>query len=121
MAELLEQIHQLDRRELLALIREAAARLETLEEGDLSPEQKAQLDQVRDAYERDGNPGSVGARDFIVQEANVFDEATFSKLLETDPEGSLDYLLKVLPNARQRAGLAPLTDEQVSRAAFYED
>lgn len=58
MTELLEQIQQLDRRELVALIREAAARLETLEtESEISPEQRAQLDQVRDAYERDGNPG----------------------------------------------------------------
>lgn len=60
MAELLEQIGKLERRELLALIREATARLETLEdegEWELSPDQKMQLDEVREAYERDGNRG----------------------------------------------------------------
>ncbi|HEX8465689.1 MAG TPA: hypothetical protein VF627_13825 [Abditibacterium sp.] len=60
MAELLEQLRSLDRRELVALIREAAARLEALEnedEWELSPAQKAQIDEVVEAYERDGNPG----------------------------------------------------------------
>lgn len=66
MAELLEQIQGLDRRELVALIREAAARLDELEnqegEWELSSAQKAQLDEVRDAYERDGNPGDPWER-----------------------------------------------------------
>lgn len=61
MAELLEQIRQLSVREQLALIREIALNLESeresMGEWEISPEQKAQLDEVQDAYERDGNPG----------------------------------------------------------------
>lgn len=38
-----------------------------------------------------------------------------------DPDAALDALLDALPDRRAAAGLAPLSDEQVSRAAFYDD
>jgi hypothetical protein len=38
-----------------------------------------------------------------------------------DPDAALDALLDTLPDYRAAAGLAPLSDEQVSRAAFYDD
>lgn len=53
--------------------------------------------------------------------ARVFDESRFKSLLDSDPMSALDYLLEVTPNHRAEAGLPPLTDEQVSRAAYYED
>lgn len=58
MAELLEQIQQLDRRGLIALMREAAARLEALEEEgeewELSPEDREEL--ARRVAAADANP-----------------------------------------------------------------
>ena len=38
-----------------------------------------------------------------------------------DPDAALDALLDQLTDHRAAAGLAPLSDEMVSRAAFYED
>lgn len=61
MAELLEQIQGLDRRELVALIREAAARLDALEnqegEWELSPAQMAELQRRIEESEREGHTG----------------------------------------------------------------
>lgn len=38
-----------------------------------------------------------------------------------DPDAALDALLDGLTDQRAAKGLPPLTDEQVSRAAFYDD
>lgn len=56
MAELLEQIATFERRELLALIREATAQLERLEEGEweLSPDDQEELQ--RRVASADANP-----------------------------------------------------------------
>lgn len=85
----------------------------------ISPEAQARI-------ERAAHQSGTDVADFILQAATekaarVFDEAAFSALLESDPDGALDYLLEVTPDARAQAGLAPLSEEQVSRAAYYED
>ncbi len=38
-----------------------------------------------------------------------------------DPDAALDALLDTLLDNRAANGLPPLSDEQVSRAAFYDD
>ena len=38
-----------------------------------------------------------------------------------DPDAALDALLDISSDHRAAAGLAPLSDEMVSRAAFYDD
>ena len=38
-----------------------------------------------------------------------------------DPDAALDALLNELTDHRAAAGLAPLSDEMVSRAAFYDE
>jgi hypothetical protein len=52
---------------------------------------------------------------------SAFDESYYGALLQSDPLSALDYVLSHTPDHRAEAGLPPLTDEQVSRAAFYED
>ena len=43
------------------------------------------------------------------------------QLGSADVEDEFDALLDSLPDNRALAGLPPLTDEQISRASFYED
>ncbi len=86
---------------------------------EISPETQAQI-------ERAAAQSQTDVRAFIVtaaaeKAARVFDEQKFGAMLESDPMAALDYLLEVTPNHRAEAGLPPLTDEQVSRAAYYED
>ena len=83
MAELLEQIQQLDRRELVALIREAAARLETLEtegEWELSPQDEAELQ--RRVAEANANP--LEGDDWPTVRARIEAQAGLSNVAATE-------------------------------------
>lgn len=71
---------------------------------DFSPELETQIEQAARA-------SGIEARAFVM-------EATRRAL---DPDAALDALLDTLLDVRAANGLPPLSDEQVSRAAFYDD
>jgi hypothetical protein len=54
-------------------------------------------------------------------QSKAFDESHYGALLQSDPLAALDYVINRTPNRRAAAGFPPLTDEQVSRSAYYED
>ena len=61
--------------------------------------------------EREARQRGTDPRAFVI-------EATRRAL---DPDAALDSLLDTLLDNRAANGLPPLSEEQVSRAAFYED
>ncbi len=85
---------------------------------EISPETQAQIERAAAESHTDIFTFIVAAA--AEKAARVFDETRFGTLLDSDPLSALDYLVEVTPNHRAEAGLPPLTNEQVSRAAYYE-